>query len=373
MKIIISSGHGKYIRGASGYLDEVDEARKVVEEVAKNLRQLGVEVDTFHDDESETQDDNLEAIVDYHNAQTRDIDVSVHFNAYETTSKPMGTEVLYTTQSDLAGAVCEAIVEAGGFVDRGAKYRSDLYFLNNTEQPAILIETCFVDSTADADAYRASFDDITDAIAAALSGGVEDVVSVPEPSLPIEFSGNNRVDIMGAAEGDVTVIVNGKTLRTAEHGLTAVVMLIRVTGDAAVTINGEDLHRAPNIPDNQCDIIATVFGGEDDYNVSAYDEDHVLDDEDMYVALPDRFEGDRPTVRVYNRAKGVSALAAIEDVGPWNTDDPYWSKGTRPQAESGTDMSGRETNGAGIDLSPAMADALGIEGKGKVDWEFVTE
>jgi hypothetical protein len=29
-KICISSGHGKYIRGASGYLDEVDEARRVV-------------------------------------------------------------------------------------------------------------------------------------------------------------------------------------------------------------------------------------------------------------------------------------------------------------------------------------------------------
>ena len=29
--IIISSGHGKYIRGASGYLDEVDEARRVVD------------------------------------------------------------------------------------------------------------------------------------------------------------------------------------------------------------------------------------------------------------------------------------------------------------------------------------------------------
>ena len=35
----ISSGHGKYIRGASGYLDEVDEARltlsKDVAEVAR--------------------------------------------------------------------------------------------------------------------------------------------------------------------------------------------------------------------------------------------------------------------------------------------------------------------------------------------------
>ena len=42
-RICISSGHGKYIRGASGspvppQLDEVDEARKVVEQIADELR-----------------------------------------------------------------------------------------------------------------------------------------------------------------------------------------------------------------------------------------------------------------------------------------------------------------------------------------------
>jgi hypothetical protein len=34
-------------------------------------------------------------------------------------------------------------------------------------------------------------------------------------------------------------------------------------------------------------------------------------------------------------------------------------------------MTGRETNGAGIDLSPALAAQLGIDGMGEVDWEFV--
>jgi hypothetical protein len=125
------------------------------------------------------------------------------------------------------------------------------------------------------------------------------------------------------------------------------------------------------IPDNQRVIIASVFGGEDDYNVSAYDETKVLDDIDFYVALPDRFEGERPNVLVINRETGMAAIASIEDVGPWNTDDPYWLSGARPQAESGTDMSGRETNNAGIDLSPALADALGIDGMGEVDWEFI--
>jgi hypothetical protein len=125
------------------------------------------------------------------------------------------------------------------------------------------------------------------------------------------------------------------------------------------------------IPDNQRDIVASVFGGAEDYNVSAYDENKVLNDTDLYVALPDRIEGDRPKVLVINRETGDCAIASIEDVGPWNVDDPYWQTGTRPQAESGTDMNGRATNGAGIDLSPMLAGILNIDGMGQVDWDFI--
>lgn len=160
MKIIISSGHGKLVRGASGYLDEVDEARNVVEQLARNLRFVGVDVETFHDDTSTTQSENLETIVDFHNSQERDLDVSVHFNAYQTTSNPMGTEVLYVTQKELAIDVANAIAVSGHLINRGAKHRDDLYFLNNTEAPAILIEVCFVDSSEDAELYRTYFDNI---------------------------------------------------------------------------------------------------------------------------------------------------------------------------------------------------------------------
>jgi N-acetylmuramoyl-L-alanine amidase len=165
MKIVISSGHGKYVRGASGFIDEVDEARRVVEAVAKYLRVFGVDATTYHDDVSKSQDENLERLVDFHNSKERDLDVSVHFNAYETTEKPMGCEVLYLTQSELAEDVSETIAHAGWFIDRGPKYRDNLYFLNNTEMPAILIETCFVDSKADVDTYQTHFENICRAIA----------------------------------------------------------------------------------------------------------------------------------------------------------------------------------------------------------------
>lgn len=303
-RIVISAGHGKYVRGASGYLDEVDEARRVMDMVAQYLELLGVGVETYADDVSKTQGENLERIVDYHNSKTRDLDVSIHFNAYVETDEPRGCEVLYVTQAELASKVSNIMAKAAEFINRGAKKRTDLYFLNNTAMPAILLEVCFVDSWADAELYNSYFDRLCRGIAVAISG----------------------------------------------------------------------LHFTPRgVPDNQTDIIASVFGGEGDYNTSAYDEDKVLNDVDFYVALPDRFEGERPRVQVYNRQTGKVEVAQIEDVGPWNIDDPYWDLGTRPQAESGTDMSGRSTNGAGIDLSPALAEALGVDGMGKVDWKFIEE
>jgi N-acetylmuramoyl-L-alanine amidase len=189
MNIVISSGHGKLIRGASGYLDEVDEARKVVNAVADLLKNLGTGVKVFHDDVSTSQNENLNRIVDYHNAQSRDLDISVHFNAYETTTKPMGTECLFVTQEDLAAEVAASIAHSSGLLNRGPKGRDDLFFLNNTEEPAILIEVCFVDSTADAELYERGFGDICEAIAEAVTGReIPDTEPPPEMVAPPEGS-----------------------------------------------------------------------------------------------------------------------------------------------------------------------------------------
>src|SRR5215475_3571283 len=144
MKIAMSSGHGAKISGAVGPspwgLNEHKEAVRVVDRTAEYLRAAGVGIVTFEDKTSTTQQRNLETIVNWHNAQTRELDVSVHFNSYQSTSKPMGTECLYITQDDLSEEVAAQISEASDFPDRGAKKRTDLYFLNNTNKPAILIE-----------------------------------------------------------------------------------------------------------------------------------------------------------------------------------------------------------------------------------------
>src|SRR4029077_2795058 len=166
MKVVISSGHGKYVRGASGYIDEVDQARRVVNDVAAKLNSSGIETVSYHDDVSKTQSENLKRIVDFHNSKTRDWDISVHFNAYETTSKPMGCEVLYVSQTgfELADEMVDNICTSSGLTNRGPKKRTDLAFLNNTEEPAILIEVCFVDSSSDVNLYNSNFYEICDAI-----------------------------------------------------------------------------------------------------------------------------------------------------------------------------------------------------------------
>lgn len=192
MKIVISSGHGLHIRGASDILDEVDEARRVVDKVAEYLEIFGVDVVKFHDDVSTTQDENLERIVDFHNAQApHDFDISVHFNAYEHTTNPMGTECLYLTEGNLAEDIAATISDAGDFLNRGPKYRDGLYFLNQTAEASILIEVCFVDSEADAQLYKQNFNRICHAIAEVFAGNGDDeeededeAEDLPERSIP---------------------------------------------------------------------------------------------------------------------------------------------------------------------------------------------
>ena len=178
-RITISSGHGLFVRGASGILDEVDEARLVVETIANKLMHCGIDVVTYHDDVSESQNENLNRIVDWHNGIACDVALSIHFNAFEQVEGPMGTEVLYLSQATLAGALSAAIADAGLFIDRGPKKRTDLAFLNGCDMPAVLLEICFVDSETDAKLYRENFDLICESIVNVLSGEETDI-EVPE-------------------------------------------------------------------------------------------------------------------------------------------------------------------------------------------------
>ncbi len=185
MKICISAGHSKDVRGAAGPspwgLDEVNEARRVTKRVGELLNAGGVETKTYWDDVSQSQNENLGRICDWHNSQPQhDIDCSIHFNAYQvTTTKPMGVEVFYGSDQALAKRICDAIVSACGLPNRGAKDGSGLYFIAHTAKPAVLVETCFVDAKIDADTFRRAFEPMCLGIAEGLAG--RKLGSEPEP------------------------------------------------------------------------------------------------------------------------------------------------------------------------------------------------
>lgn len=202
MRIVLSSGHGRYVAGASGKkcgpwgLDEVTEARHLVEAIADHLLDAEVEVETFHENEAHDVDTNLDNIVKAHNTilQPHDYDISVHFNAFECGSGVRGCEVWYKTSSsdddfppasELARSISRAMAEAMGLPDRGPKQTDDLRVLNSTNEKCVLLEVCFVDMQGDCLAYKDRFHEAAGAIAAAIAEAGEDIEEPDRPERPV--------------------------------------------------------------------------------------------------------------------------------------------------------------------------------------------
>ena len=162
VKVIISTGHygkGMCLPGAvgNGY-KEAQEAKKIVERVAKIL---GRDAIAFTEQASTNQRSNLNNIVAYHNSKARALDVSVHFNAGGGT----GVEVLYYSWKNTAAQWSKEIAKVLGLRDRGGKHRPELAFLRGSNKPALLIETCFIDSASDMKAYKENFEELCQTIA----------------------------------------------------------------------------------------------------------------------------------------------------------------------------------------------------------------
>lgn len=191
-----------------------------------------------------------------------------------------------------------------------------------------------------------------------------------EPQLGDVLVFPGHVSMFDGMDGDYYLCRGGNqsdAVKVSRYPASSVIAVRVPPGATSIAI------KPPVVPTNTKEkrftsIVATVFGGSDDPNNSAYDE-HTINDEEFGVALPARLKDIKPKVRVFNGDRTVDC--SIVDVGPWNTNDPYWETNTRPQAESGQDLTGRPTNKAGIDLTPAAALALGINGKGVVDWMFI--
>lgn len=168
--ITISPGHWRIGSGAKDIIDEVEQARRVVNRVAHLLSMNNVPTTKIEDNVSQSQSENLRYLIRQHNATKRKVDVSIHFNASSgRNQKAIGTEVLYYDALSLAAKMSKAISGASGFKNRGAKQRQELAFLRDTVMPAILIEVCFVNSVEDVQRYEKHFEEICMAITSVLA------------------------------------------------------------------------------------------------------------------------------------------------------------------------------------------------------------
>lgn len=150
MKIVINAGHTKSGTGtgASKYLNESTETRKIAYELMKLLADSKHEVIPAVYDRSSN---NLKEAVTLANNEGADLFLSIHLNA----GGGQGCEAYTWKGQQVAQAVkaCSYLKKLG-FKNRGVKDGSGLYVIKQTKATAILIEVCFVDNKADAELYK---------------------------------------------------------------------------------------------------------------------------------------------------------------------------------------------------------------------------
>ena len=177
----IHAGHNFKVPGAGGCFSETQEARNVKNLVISKLRSLGHTVYDCTDEDGATSNQNLANIVAKCNQHKVDLDVSIHFNAFNGSAH--GVEVLkYSDRTASAhNGILNKIVSMG-YTNRGIKDGTWLYVLKRTNSPAILIECCFCDNAGDAKLYSA--EKMATAIVAGITGKNVSGGATSTPSKP---------------------------------------------------------------------------------------------------------------------------------------------------------------------------------------------
>ena len=155
MKIAVRGGHCPRVPGASKFIDELTEDRKVKDSVIKYLKQLGHEVfDVTPPDTTNSSNVDLSFGINKANTYNVDLFVSIHFNkAYDVYNCFLGSEVCVYSPFDIAQRVVNGLAGLG-FKNRGQKVRPQLYEIRHTNMKAMIIEVCFVESISDVCLYK---------------------------------------------------------------------------------------------------------------------------------------------------------------------------------------------------------------------------
>ena len=156
--LAIDIGHNvPYDTGAVGIRKEDDLNRLVGNALISKLRGRGIKVVNCTPNTAKSLNDSLYQRVIIANNCGATLFVSIHHNACP---GGYGAEVLCIKdnyQDRLSTKVGEAILNelaSIGLRNRGVKDRRDLYVINNTSMPALLVECAFVDSSLDMANYN---------------------------------------------------------------------------------------------------------------------------------------------------------------------------------------------------------------------------
>ena len=197
----IHGGHNRIVPGASGCFSEVEEDRKVKDLVIGKLRALGHTVYDCTDEQGTSQNANLANIVAKCNSHKVDLDISIHFNAFNGSAS--GTEAYtYDNLGSAFRAACSIVnaISELGFKNRGAKVNPSYYVLRKTVAPAILVECCFCDSPEDAQKYNA------ESMATAIVKGLTGQVVLSPQQQPVSDQGPSKKSIDEIARE----VINGR-------------------------------------------------------------------------------------------------------------------------------------------------------------------
>lgn len=156
-KFALAGGHSKKAPGASGYINEYTEDRKVNTRLVSEMKKRGHSVKNCSN-EASTVNAELASEVNSANKFKADIFCATHFNAFKTTTGKRGVEVWYYTGDavgkKIATKMSKDLAKLFGLPNRGAKATTDLYVIAYTNMTAVLPEVCFCDAKGDTNAYK---------------------------------------------------------------------------------------------------------------------------------------------------------------------------------------------------------------------------
>lgn len=202
-------GHYGDGTGAKSLIDEVQYARKFIKRIYDICVANGVPATFYEDKTSKSQKQNINNLVAHHNQDRNGFIVSGHLNASgAVTELGIGTEVLYYDQFTVAKKVVDAICDASGMKNRGAKKRTDLGVLAATFEPTILIEFGFVNSKKDIELMDKHFEVICQAVAKVLAEHIG--YTIKKEVVNVDKSVEAKV-MLNDTKSIPAVIIDGRT------------------------------------------------------------------------------------------------------------------------------------------------------------------